>query len=81
MIAGMSTCLMVLDRETREAVSALLMVMVKAKLSKRQYQGFLLAMTEMAKVIPELEKDVEEIANKKVDSMKFGKPAEKRKAK
>lgn len=58
-VAQLGICMQALDREVAEAVSALVMALVKAKLSKTQYTDFLMVLDTLSKTMvgftPELE--------------------------
>jgi transcriptional regulator with XRE-family HTH domain len=60
----MAMCLMALDREVRESFSALLMNLVKAKFTKRQYQDFIASMGMVNQFIPEMIPGIEKMADK-----------------
>ncbi len=57
-------CMMVLGRETAERVSALLVSLVKQKLSKSEFKEFNSAIQAIGASLPEIEKDMQGMADK-----------------
>ena len=57
----MTLCLMALDREIREPLSALLMALLKAKLSKEDYKGMIAIFETMDETMPDLMQGVEQL--------------------
>ncbi|MGC2457432.1 MAG: helix-turn-helix transcriptional regulator [Gallionellaceae bacterium] len=69
MVARNSICLMVLDREVRESISALLMTLVKAKLPKRKYKELIEGFGFVDKVIPQIKPGLIKLADKSADKL------------
>lgn len=63
MASMVALCMMVLGRETAEQVSALLMTLVKHKLSKSKLKVFTSMVDAIRASMPEMEKGVESIAD------------------
>ncbi len=62
-ISTTAICLMALDREVRESISAMVMALVKAKLNKRAYQELIETIGAIGQFIPQMTPGIEEMAN------------------
>ncbi|MGC2457968.1 MAG: helix-turn-helix domain-containing protein [Gallionellaceae bacterium] len=68
-ISRAAICLSRLDREVQESVSALLMILVKAKLSKRDYQELIKAIGFVGQTLSQMKPGLVKLADKAVDKV------------
>lgn len=80
-ISTTAICLMALDREVRESISAMVMAMVKAKLNKRDYQELIKAIGLVGQSIPQMMPDLEKVADEAVAQHEGAKAQAKAKTK
>lgn len=71
LIARISFCLLALDREVRESVSALLMALVKQRLASTEYELFKKALAAMTPFTAGMMPDVEKLLDRMKDEGKL----------